>query len=130
MPHRDYANLAWGWCAITALGNFDHRLGGQLVLWDLHLVIDFPAGSTILIPSALLWHSNVAVRPGEVRRSITSYSAGALFRWIDQGFVTKEQKMQSMTPEEVKAFLASERERFVREGLNVFSTLDELRGHA
>lgn len=38
-PHLDFANLAWGWCSITALGNFDPDVGGHLILWDLQLVI-------------------------------------------------------------------------------------------
>src|SRR5882672_10818714 len=56
LPHLDLKNLAFGWCAITALGNFDYRQSGHLVLWDLNLVIQFPPGSTILIPSAILSH--------------------------------------------------------------------------
>ena len=58
----DPANLPFGWCAITALGPFDPTRGGHLVLWDLKLVIEFPSGSTILIPSATLQHSNVAIQ--------------------------------------------------------------------
>jgi hypothetical protein len=38
-PHLDFANLAWGWCAVTALGKFDPDKGGHLILWDLRLVI-------------------------------------------------------------------------------------------
>ncbi|KAJ7179807.1 hypothetical protein C8R43DRAFT_1117158 [Mycena crocata] len=34
-PHLDFANLAWGWCVITALSLFDPDLGGHLILWDL-----------------------------------------------------------------------------------------------
>jgi hypothetical protein len=52
--HRDSGNLAFGWCAITAFGNFDPTCGGHLVLWDMKLVIEFPPGSTILIPSAMM----------------------------------------------------------------------------
>jgi hypothetical protein len=52
-PYIDFGNLAWGWCAITALGLFDPNLGGHLILWDLKLIIRFPPGSTILIPSAI-----------------------------------------------------------------------------
>jgi hypothetical protein len=37
-PHIDFGNLAWGWCAITALGWFDPNLGGHLILWDLKLI--------------------------------------------------------------------------------------------
>ncbi|KAF7335853.1 hypothetical protein MSAN_02331800 [Mycena sanguinolenta] len=29
-PHIDFWNLAWGWCAITALGDFDPDCGGHL----------------------------------------------------------------------------------------------------
>ncbi|KAF7323378.1 hypothetical protein HMN09_00118700 [Mycena chlorophos] len=42
--HLDFGNLAWGWCAITALGEFDPDLGGHLILWELGLVIRFPPG--------------------------------------------------------------------------------------
>ncbi|KAJ6590100.1 hypothetical protein DFH09DRAFT_1307550 [Mycena vulgaris] len=31
-PHIDALNLAWGWCLITALGQFDPNQGGHLVL--------------------------------------------------------------------------------------------------
>ncbi|KAL7278946.1 hypothetical protein ACG7TL_006778 [Trametes sanguinea] len=50
-PHIDHLNLPAGLCAITALGSFDHRLGGHLILWDLGLIIEFPPGATVLIPS-------------------------------------------------------------------------------
>lgn len=86
--HIDFANLAWGWCAITALGNFDPDLGGHLILWDLRLVIRFPPGSTILIPSALIRHSNVPIQAHEYRGSFVQYTAGGLFRWIRNGFQT------------------------------------------
>ncbi|KAJ7181397.1 hypothetical protein C8R43DRAFT_870092, partial [Mycena crocata] len=84
-PHVDAANLAWGWCSITALGYFDPDLGGHLILWDLNLVIRFPPGSTILIPSALLRHSNISIQQGETRYSFTQYTAGSLFRWVANG---------------------------------------------
>ncbi|KAJ7917983.1 hypothetical protein B0H13DRAFT_1607782, partial [Mycena leptocephala] len=84
-PHVDAANLAWGWCCITALGDFNPDLGGHLVLWDLNLVIRFPPGSTIMIPSALLRHSNVSIQQGETRYSLTQYTSGSLFRWVHNG---------------------------------------------
>ncbi|KAJ7055502.1 hypothetical protein C8F01DRAFT_1211582 [Mycena amicta] len=79
-PHVDFGNLAWGWCAITALGRFNPNRGGHLILWDLRLVIRFPPGSTIFIPSALLLHSNSPIQAGETRSSFVQYSAGGLFR--------------------------------------------------
>ena len=48
--HIDYNNLAFGWCAITALGTFDHTKGGHLILWDLGIIIEFRAGCMIPIP--------------------------------------------------------------------------------
>lgn len=86
VPHIDYLNLAGGLCAITSLGDFDPDLGGHLILWDLRMVIRFPPGSTILIPSALVRHSNVPIQRGEQRYSITQYTSGGLFRWADNGF--------------------------------------------
>ena len=53
-PHLDFLNAAFGWCGITALGSFDYKRGGHLILWDLGLVIKFPPGATIFIPSAIM----------------------------------------------------------------------------
>ncbi|KAJ7170417.1 hypothetical protein C8R43DRAFT_944932 [Mycena crocata] len=89
-PHLDFANLAWGWCAITALGNFNPDFGGHLILWDLRLIIRFPPGATILLPSALIRHSNIAIRSHESRYSFTQYTAGGIFRWIRNDFKTDE----------------------------------------
>ncbi|KAL1674014.1 hypothetical protein EV122DRAFT_282434 [Schizophyllum commune] len=126
LRHRDYANLAWGWCPITALGRFNPDAGGHLILWDLGLVIRFPPGSTIAIPSGLLTHSNTAVGARETRYSVTQYTAGAIFRWVDQGYQTKEEAMGKMTAAERKDFDAREKRRFA-DGINMYSTLDELR---
>ncbi|KAK7433481.1 hypothetical protein VKT23_020767 [Stygiomarasmius scandens] len=84
-PHTDQGNLSFGWCAITALGNFNPDLGGHLVLWDLGLIIRFPPGSTILLPSAVLVHSNIPIDKGETRYSLVQYSSGGLFRWVQNG---------------------------------------------
>ncbi len=88
VAHRDAANLAFGWCAITALGNFNPVKGGHLVLWDMKLVVEFPPGATALIPSSVILHSNTQVQEGEERMSFTQYAAGGLFRWVDNGFQT------------------------------------------
>ena len=89
--HLDHLNLPAGWCAIVALGEFDASEGGHLILWDLNLMIEFPAGSLIFLPSALLLHSNTQVAGEGTRASFTQYSAGALFRWVDCGFKTQKQ---------------------------------------
>ncbi|KAF9554701.1 hypothetical protein CPC08DRAFT_737612 [Agrocybe pediades] len=95
--HIDYANLPFGWCSITALGSFDHTKGGHLVLWDCRLVIEFPAGSTILIPSGILSHSNTTISDDEKRYSFTQYAARGLFRWVENGFQTLEERKKLFT---------------------------------
>jgi hypothetical protein len=77
--HHIVLNLVFGWCAIQALGEFDPTKGGHLVLWDLNLIVEFPPGALILLPSATLVHSNVPVAPGEKRASFTQFSAGSIF---------------------------------------------------
>ncbi|KAE9394362.1 hypothetical protein BT96DRAFT_756475, partial [Gymnopus androsaceus JB14] len=86
-PHIDPANLCFGWCAITALGNFDPDRGGHLILWDLGLFIRFPPGATILIPSALLVHSNIPIAAHEEHFSLVQYSSAGLFHWVENGFM-------------------------------------------
>ncbi|KAJ7133851.1 hypothetical protein C8R46DRAFT_923555, partial [Mycena filopes] len=103
LPHVDAANLAWGWCCITALGLFNPDLGGHLILWDLRLVIRFPPGSTIMIPSALLRHSNVAIQQGETRYSFTQFTAGGLFRWVHNGHCSDKTWYLNATPSELRA---------------------------
>ncbi|KAF9033388.1 hypothetical protein BJ165DRAFT_1534661 [Panaeolus papilionaceus] len=41
-PHTDFANLAFGWCAVVSLGNFDYTKGGHLILFQCCLVVEFP----------------------------------------------------------------------------------------
>ncbi|KAJ7791295.1 hypothetical protein B0H14DRAFT_3094503 [Mycena olivaceomarginata] len=53
--------------------------------YAITLVIRFPPGATILIPSAIIRHSNVPVASHERRYSFTQYTAGGLFRWIGNG---------------------------------------------
>jgi len=88
-PHKDNLNLAYGWCSITALGNFDPRAGGHLVLPELKLALRFPPGSTVLVPSAAFTHYNLLIPSEDTRHSITQFSAGGLFRWIAYGFQHK-----------------------------------------
>ncbi|KAJ6592982.1 hypothetical protein B0H19DRAFT_1204885 [Mycena capillaripes] len=124
-PHLDFANLAWGWCSVTALGNFDPDFGGHLILWDLRLVIRFPPGSTLLIPSALVRHSNVPIRAHENRSSITQYSAGSLFRWVRNGCKTDADFESSASAEEKAARVAEDAQRW-EEGMKMFSVVDDL----
>ena len=87
--HKDFNNFSLGWCSITALGDYDPKTGGHVVFWEAKVLIEFPPGSTIFIPSALVSHSNTPISPGERRQSFTQYTAGGIFRFIACGFQTK-----------------------------------------
>ncbi|KAJ7462645.1 hypothetical protein B0H11DRAFT_1734876 [Mycena galericulata] len=119
LPHLDFANLAWGWCAITALGDFDPNRGGHLILWDLRLVIRFPPGSTIFIPSALLRHSNVAIQQGEKRFSFTQYTAAGIFRFVYNKFRTEKSVKHAQMSAAEKAKRAEQRKNRWFEGLKM-----------
>ena len=110
---------------ITALGNFNPKLGGHLILWDLHLVIEFPPGSTILIPSASLRHGNTAIQPGEKQYSFTQYTAGGLFRWVEQGFQSTSDWYASLTSVE-RAAEDRHGEEWWTAGIGLFSKLTSL----
>jgi hypothetical protein len=84
--HRDTGNAPGTWCSITALGNYDSTKGGHLILFDLGLVIEFPPGSTILIPLGSLHHGNTPVQEGEDRYSLVQYCPGGLLRHVAYGF--------------------------------------------
>ncbi|KAI0038074.1 hypothetical protein FA95DRAFT_1529264, partial [Auriscalpium vulgare] len=122
--HRDHLNVPYGWCSVTALGSYDHRRGGHLILWELGLVLEFPPGSTILLPSALVTHGNTPIQEGETRYSFTQYIAGALMRWHTYGFRTEDR----LAREDPALKASLDREAVVRaaEALGLFSTLDEL----
>lgn len=124
--HRDHGNLPFGWCGITALGDYNPDTGGHIVMWQLGLVIRFPPGSSINIPSAAVDHSNVPIRHGERRFSFTQYSAGGLFRWVQHGFQKEEAYFNSLTDEE-RDCEVKRMHTLMKESLNYFSTIDELR---
>lgn len=124
--HRDAANLPYGICSVTALGVYDYVQGGHIVLWEFGLVVEFPPGSTILIPSAAVAHSNTPIGAHEQRCSFTQYSAGGLFRWVDQGFQKKDKYLASLSAEELKKLPELDEARCAL-GMSLFSSLDELR---
>lgn len=96
------------------------------MLWDLQLVIEFPPGSTILLPSAVIRHSNTAIQNGEERYSFTQYTAGGLFRWVDHGFQKEKEYHASLSEGQRLAEEEAMRRRWAM-GLSLFSTLDELK---
>ncbi|KAF9472356.1 hypothetical protein BDN70DRAFT_818808 [Pholiota conissans] len=122
--HRDVTNCAFGWCAIQALGDFDAEKGGHLVLWELKLVVEFPAGALVLLPSAVITHSNIPVAEGDKRMSFTQYAPGGLFRYVDHGF-RLEKDLKKEDPELYQDVLRLQPKRWEM-GLGLLSMVEEL----
>ncbi|GJE88513.1 hypothetical protein PsYK624_045960 [Phanerochaete sordida] len=123
--HRDHNNLAFGWCAIQPLGDFDPKAGGHLILQQLGIVAEFPPGTTAFLTSAVVTHGNTTIGPEETRKSMISYCAGGLFRWVQYGFRTWEQFLEAEEDlaKEEWAKRKVERPKFA---LSLFSTVDSL----
>jgi hypothetical protein len=126
--HRDGRNLAFGQCAIQPFGKYDHKKGGHLVLKEPKLIIQFPPGCIILIPSATITHGNTPIQPGETRVSFTQYTAGALFRYVDSGFSTLK-KLRKKSKKRHAELVAKNLTRWEM-GLGLWPTLGDLSARA
>lgn len=122
--HIDGQNCPFGWCTITALGNFDASKGGHLILWDLGVVVEFPAGACICLPSALITHSNIPTGNGEERMSFTQYCSGEIFRYIENGFRT-DGDMKLKDPA-ILSYRKEVRKSRMKDGYEMFSSINDL----
>lgn len=122
--HIDCRNKPDFWCLIHALGTFDYRRGGHLWIPDLGVFIEFPPGSLIMLPSALLRHGNLALNAVHERRySFTQYTPGALFRWVRLGFKSKRQ-VEEEGGDDLLCALAAEAHTAWQEAVSCWPTLN------
>ncbi|KAL0070084.1 hypothetical protein AAF712_002981, partial [Marasmius tenuissimus] len=124
IQHRDHLNWPFGLCVITALGRFNAKRSAHLVLKEFNLVVDFPHASTAAIPSACITHFNTAIAPGDTRTSFTQYTAGAIFRWVENGFRTNKAVNLSSVAE--KECLAERKRTAVAERLKLYSLASQI----
>ncbi|KAE9390710.1 hypothetical protein BT96DRAFT_833096, partial [Gymnopus androsaceus JB14] len=110
--HVDHGNYAPGGCAISCVGPFDDCHGGELVLWNLGIILRFPAATSVIINSALIRHSNLPIQAGERRYSITQYSAGALFRFRYNGFQNDKDLLARASPKEKEQWVKENTQRW------------------
>ncbi|KAI0686697.1 hypothetical protein C8T65DRAFT_590933 [Cerioporus squamosus] len=122
--HTDYANDPVNWCHVAALGRFDPQQGGHIILFNLRLVVEFPPGASVLMPSAIVPHANVPIQEGEVRLSFTQYCPGGLLRWVDAGFQTLKTLRQSDTA--AQADFDAHLEQRTSSAVHYFSRYDQL----
>ncbi|KAJ7585508.1 hypothetical protein C8J56DRAFT_788541, partial [Mycena floridula] len=86
--HTVKGNGAGLWCLITAVSNHNPHCSGHIVLYSFKILVEFPSGSSIAIPSASVPHGNTPIQPGEERYSVTQYCPSGLLRWVHYGFQT------------------------------------------
>ena len=122
--HTDVGNKANGLCAVTALGKFNPKRSGHLILGRLRLVIEFPPGTTALIPSATVPHGNTAIDDDETRMSVTQYAAGGLFRWVKYGF--RNEETMKKEDQELAAKFELRKATAWKDALHAFSTTTSL----
>ncbi|KAJ7664350.1 hypothetical protein DFH06DRAFT_897559, partial [Mycena polygramma] len=79
------SHQAGTWSIITSLGKYAALRGGHIILWDLGLVVTFPIGCTILLPTGLVRYSFVKVRPGERRYSLVQWAGAGIAHWFRNG---------------------------------------------
>jgi len=123
-PHQDSGNIASGICVDHAFGLFDSTEGGHLVLHKPHLVIRLHPGATVLFPSAVITHENILIHDHEQRMSLTMYSAGGLFRFLEQDSQTKS-KWQNQDPDSAALHDSLGESRWAA-GWKTFMTIEEL----
>jgi hypothetical protein len=126
LEHVDDANTAYMLCAVTSLGDYDPTKGGHLVVHPLQKFYQFPPGSTILLPSALVAHGNTPVAKGETRMSVTQYCSGGLLRWVEYGFRMVGELLSTPQGNAEKEKIDGPPGAQCAWALNMFSKLEEL----
>ncbi|KAJ7114170.1 hypothetical protein C8R43DRAFT_903117, partial [Mycena crocata] len=124
--HCDTQNLANGFCGVTSGGKFDHKRGGHMYLKQLRLVIEFPSGVSVLIPSGCVNHGNTPIAPEEERHSITQYAARGLFRWAEYGFQTVKELLAKPGGRRMKEEIDGAPGARWRSAMGLFFKADEL----
>ncbi|EIM83652.1 uncharacterized protein STEHIDRAFT_45275, partial [Stereum hirsutum FP-91666 SS1] len=119
--HVDSQNAAQGFCPVNSAGKYDPKRGGHMVLLDFNLIIEFPPGSTILLPSSIVRHGNTPIADHETRYSFTMFVPGPLLRWVHHGF-----KPAGRLSKKQQAKLYGEGNQQWEEALNMFSKVNEL----
>ncbi|KAJ3817731.1 hypothetical protein F5880DRAFT_1626226 [Lentinula raphanica] len=116
---HNFPNSVFSCCTLnfgprtTTVEHLDHK--------NYIFVVELPPGWTILLPSAYLRHSNTTIHEGESRFSFTQYTAGGLFRVIDDEGISRSR----MSPAERRHAQRLQRQR-LNTDLNCYSTLQEL----
>jgi hypothetical protein len=118
-PRQQLRDHPTGWTAFTSVGHYD-PIESSLILWHDRTVVEFPPGSTFLMPAGLCSVSFTAVSEPSSRMLISQSCDGELFRYVDGG-LSYEPFIPNFT---AVAWEADRRER-AEAAIAVFPTLSE-----
>ncbi|KAF9039581.1 hypothetical protein BDP27DRAFT_1244790 [Rhodocollybia butyracea] len=104
--HIDFMNGFFLCCAIWNGGKFNPKLGGHLILWSLGIVVEFPPGASIIVPSASVVHGNIPIQSDEHRHSVTFFTAAGILRWYFNNFMNDNEFVAKASPSELAAWRA------------------------
>lgn len=122
--HVDCMNEKAGFCIIGIFGKFDCSVHGLLRFPELKILMELAHGDVVFIPSALLTHGNTEVCGDAIRRSLTFYTAGAISRFVDSGFMT-EKKMQEKGMDAEIAALKAHYGELLQQRLGLHLTVEQ-----
>ena len=113
-----------GWCSLTAGGDFDPHTGGHLFLPQARLIVEFPPGATVLIPSTLVY-GIVPVPRGQTRYTFAQYTPVDVVRYIDNGYRTRRDVFRETTSDLTRDDASKSLMR-LQDDLKLLSCFDEL----
>jgi hypothetical protein len=82
--HRQYAAATHSFTAITALGSFDHNKGRHIILPDIGIFLELPAGDTLITPTGIFQLGTTPVCLHEERLVFTQYHEGRTLHALEQ----------------------------------------------
>ncbi|KAJ7838430.1 hypothetical protein B0H13DRAFT_1650755, partial [Mycena leptocephala] len=124
-PRLDDLDMLWSWRALTALGRYNARWGGELILWEEKKVIKFPPGATFLFPAAFTRYSFTQVRAGETQYAFSQYSHSGPFRYVENGFRC-EANFETQAWKATREAREKMKDDRMAKALGMYSSLDEL----
>ncbi|KAE9390550.1 hypothetical protein BT96DRAFT_833308 [Gymnopus androsaceus JB14] len=102
--HEDFWNLVFFMCAVASFGPFDHTCGGHIIAWSLGLVLEFPSGMAMYLPSACMPHSNTPVASHKWRLSMAFFVPAGLVRWFHNRFCLDKDFKDHASAQQLRAW--------------------------
>ncbi|KAJ7206969.1 hypothetical protein C8J57DRAFT_1099455, partial [Mycena rebaudengoi] len=122
----DTLYLARSVCRVTCSGNFNATKGTHFYMKQFQLVVEFPSGSSLLIPSTPINHGNTLLQPGKDHYSMTQYAAVVLFCWAAYRYQSTKSLLSHPGGEELRDMYDGVPGTCWEWALSLYSKYDEL----